>query len=236
MKLFISLLLFALPAFGAVDVTVTPGDWPMYRGSTIIPPRHATLEACVAAVKALNAPRTYYCKTTVTVVATTAVTPPPPPPPPTETWTQCAVEDALCAFTGTRRVRYGADTRWVTRDIVASAGGVQCSNAVFGDPAPYTIKRCDLSNVVITPEPSPTGTGTATLLWNAPTLNTDGSTLTNLAGFVIRYGTQQITTDAAARSRVISGLPAGTYDFTVSAINSVGIESVPAGPARKVIP
>lgn len=238
MKLFISLVLFSLPALCAVDVALTPGDWPLYRGSTIVS-RHATLEACAAAAKALNVARTYTCRTTVTVVATTVVVTPPPQPPPTETWTQCAVEDALCAFTGTRRVRYGADTRWVTRDMAASGGGVQCSNAVFGDPAQWTPKRCDISDAVIAAPPPPTGT--ATVSWVPVTLNTDGSPAT-ITSYTIYYGRnaldQAVTVPATDRSRVIGGLTSGTWQFTVTATsaNTETPESARPTSVTKVIP
>ena len=48
--------------------------------------------------------------------------------------------------------------------------------------------------------------GIASVTWSKPTQNTDGSPLTDLAGFIIRYGT-----DAAALSSLISVLsPAAT--------------------------
>jgi hypothetical protein len=37
-------------------------------------------------------------------------------------------------------VKYGADTRWITRTVT---GTVSCTNAYFGsDPAPFTVKSC----------------------------------------------------------------------------------------------
>src|SRR5438309_11629995 len=38
------------------------------------------------------------------------------------------------------------------------------------------------------PPPPPPTSGTATLSWLAPTTNTDGAALTDLAGYVIYYG------------------------------------------------
>jgi len=57
-------------------------------------------------------------------------------------WTFCSNESASpnsCAFTGTRVVRYGTDTRWTTR---VATGGVSCDYNVFGDPAPFWGKSC----------------------------------------------------------------------------------------------
>lgn len=59
--------------FGTVQAatvaTVTPGDWPLYRGSTIVS-RHASEAACVAAAKELNVTRSYTCRTSTGVAVT----------------------------------------------------------------------------------------------------------------------------------------------------------------------
>jgi len=84
-----------------------------------------------------------------------------------------------------------------------------------------------------TPVPSPVPTtGSATLSWIPPTVNTDGSVLGNLAGYYIYYGTsadnlnQSVTVTNAGLTRyVLSGLATQTYYFTMTAYNSLGIES-----------
>ena len=79
---------------------------------------------------------------------------------------------------------------------------------------------------------APTGTGTATITWTAPTENTDGSPITNLAGYQISYGTnpQELTSsvtvnDASATSYVLKGLEPGDYYFVIDAFNSNGASS-----------
>lgn len=74
--------------------------------------------------------------------------------------------------------------------------------------------------------------GTVTLSWQAPTQNTDGTPLTNLAGYNIHYGTQpQDFTSVIKVSNpgvvtyVIDDLPPGTYYFSVAAFNTSGVES-----------
>lgn len=82
--------------------------------------------------------------------------PPPPPtptPPPTVTppltvtptpvWTQCAVENGMCSFAGTRQVRYGARGIYATR---TATGSIACNNATFGDPLYGVIKACEYLN------------------------------------------------------------------------------------------
>jgi hypothetical protein len=73
---------------------------------------------------------------------------------------------------------------------------------------------------------------TVTLSWVAPTDNTDGSALTNLTGYNIYYGTSAsgMTTKISIPTvgmltYVISNLNPGTWDFTVTSVNSSGMES-----------
>ena len=73
------------------------------------------------------------------------------PPPPTE-WTFCAPEGGVCAFTGTREVRYGANGSYVYKTLT---DGTACTNEVFGDPLYGVVKFCDLR----TASPSPGGMG-----------------------------------------------------------------------------
>lgn len=84
--------------------------------------------------------------------------------------------------------------------------------------------------------------GSATLSWLPPTENVDGTPLTNLTGYVIRYGT-----DAGALQRevrianpgvtmsIIEDLTPDTWYFTVSAFNSTGIESAPSPVGSKTV-
>jgi hypothetical protein len=103
-----------------------------------------------------------------------------------------------------------------------------------------------------TPTPSPTPTpapapanpaaGSATLSWSVPTQNTDGTPLTDLAGYHIYYGTQAgswtstITVlDATETSYVVAGLAAGTYYFAIVAFNAEGADSPQSNVGTKTI-
>ena len=55
-------------------------------------------------------------------------------------WTFCASEGDTCRFSGSARVRYGADQRYQYRD---ATGSIRCSVDVFGDPAYGKPKRCE---------------------------------------------------------------------------------------------
>jgi hypothetical protein len=63
-------------------------------------------------------------------------------------WVVCAYEGSRCVFSSTQEIRYGADMRWTAPRTLA--GGVDCTNAVFGDPAPGTRKTCELRPVSTT--------------------------------------------------------------------------------------
>jgi hypothetical protein len=85
-------------------------------------------------------------------------------------------------------------------------------------------------------------TGSATLSWTPPTRNTDGSALTNLAGYRIRWGRQSgsYTSDATVMNPgittyVVDDLAQGTWYFTVLAINAGGAVSDPSNEASKAI-
>lgn len=84
--------------------------------------------------------------------------------------------------------------------------------------------------------------GSAMLSWVAPTLRDDGSPLTNLAGYRIRYGTspgsypnQLQISNPGITSCVIEGLPAGTYYFVASAYDTNGQESGYSAVVSKTI-
>jgi hypothetical protein len=86
------------------------------------------------------------------------------------------------------------------------------------------------------------GSGRATLSWTPPTQNTDGSALTNLAGFVITYGdtsgdlSQSIAIDnPSVTTYVVENLTNGTWHFAVQAVNANGVTSVNSSLASKTI-
>lgn len=120
------------------------------------------------------------------------------------------------ALTGTPSTANEGMTGAIT--ITASSGG---QTASIG---PFTI---DVT--------SPTIGGSATLTWVAPTQNSNGTPLTDLAGFIIQYGTspaamtQSITVpSASATSYEITNLAPGAYYFQIIAYASDGTQSAPS--------
>jgi hypothetical protein len=88
-----------------------------------------------------------------------------------------------------------------------------------------------------------TASGAATLSWTPPTSNTDGSSLTNLSGYRIYYGTSsssltqtvQINNPGISTYMVESLSSGTTYYFGVKAITSKGAESALSNVASKKV-
>jgi Putative Ig domain len=84
--------------------------------------------------------------------------------------------------------------------------------------------------------------GNTTLDWMPPTENTDGSVLTNLAGYKVHYGMSpgQLTqvdklTNPGLTSYVVDNLSAGIWYFSVSSYSTNGTESSSSGTVWTVI-
>ena len=89
---------------------------------------------------------------------------------------------------------------------------------------------------------SVSGTSSVTLSWTAPTRNTDGSTLTDLAGYRVHYGTSAGSYTHAVplpnksmTSVVIEDLTPARWYFAVKAYNSAGVESAFSDSVNKLI-
>lgn len=84
--------------------------------------------------------------------------------------------------------------------------------------------------------------GSASLSWLPPTTNTDGTTLTDLAGFRVEYGTSasalstvSTISNPSVSSAVISNLAPGTWYFAVTAYTSAGLQSAVSTTVTKTI-
>jgi hypothetical protein len=87
-----------------------------------------------------------------------------------------------------------------------------------------------------------TAVGTATLSWTAPTENTNGSPLTDLAGYWISYGTsadnltEKVQVDnPGIMTYVVSNLSPGTWFFSISAYSAADAISTPSAVATVTI-
>jgi len=83
---------------------------------------------------------------------------------------------------------------------------------------------------------------TATLTWTAPTQNTDGTPLTDLAGFKVHYGATSGSysvindyPDPNQTTAVITPLTPGMWFFVATAYNAIGTESDFSGEVSKLL-
>jgi len=83
-----------------------------------------------------------------------------------------------------------------------------------------------------TPPPVTATSSSVTLSWQPPTQNSNGSSITDLAGYVIHYGTASADYKQVAKVKnagltrfVLDNLAKGTYYFAITAYNSKGLES-----------
>ena len=82
----------------------------------------------------------------------------------------------------------------------------------------------------------------AALSWQAPSQNTDGSTLTNISGYYIHVGTDPNAlgtvidvTEASATSYLVNNLSSGTWYFGISAYNTAGVEGALSNIGSKTV-
>ena len=86
-----------------------------------------------------------------------------------------------------------------------------------------------------------TGNSSATLSWDAPTTNTDGTELTDLAGYKVYYGTSSGVYDnvidvAEGTTYTLTNISPATYYLVVTAYDEGGNESDYSNEVSKTIP
>jgi hypothetical protein len=130
--------------------------------------------------------------------------------------------------------------RWSTNPVATSctaSGGWSGTKAASGSQTLSAINANTNYTLTCT-----WGAGSAVVSWTAPTTNTDGSPLTNLARFRVLYGpsstnftSSQTVDDPTRRSTTISSLPAGNWYFTVRGVTTAGVESANSNVATKYV-
>jgi hypothetical protein len=138
---------------------------------------------------------------------------------------------------------------WATFSITSGGLSGTPSSAQTGTYANVIISASDgqhssaLPAFSITVSAPPATTGSALLNLTAPTQNTNGSALTDLAGFRIYYGTSPSNltqlvqlTGATLTSYTVNSLASGTWYFAATAYTTSGLESALSASASKTIP
>ncbi|HTC15190.1 MAG TPA: putative Ig domain-containing protein [Steroidobacteraceae bacterium] len=137
---------------------------------------------------------------------------------------------------------------WATFSIVTGLLSGTPSNAQAGTYANIVIRTTDdnesasLAPFSITVKSAAPPGGTATVSWDAPTENTNGSALTNLAGYWIHYGTSPANLSqlvevagTTVTSYTVDNLAAATWYFAITAYTTSGEMSAQSAIASKTI-
>lgn len=139
------------------------------------------------------------------------------------TWITCSLVLASTLLGGCRHTGTASDA------AAASAATQSAASSQTALPATQT------SNAAPTDK-------SVEVTWSAPTANTDGSALTDLAGYRVYYGTSPGTLNqsvnvpsAGATDYVVQGLKTGTWYFAVAAYTNTGLESTYSSVVSKTI-
>ena len=135
---------------------------------------------------------------------------------------------------------------WASFDTTT---GELSGQALLGDVGSYTDIQITVSDGSATrslPAFSITvtqvGLGSMSLSWTAPTQNTDGSVLTDLAGYKLYYGKSPGNYDTTVRidnpsisTYLVDNLVPDTYYVVATSFNASGVESAYSGQAVKTV-
>jgi Putative Ig domain len=197
---------------------------------------------------------------TITVSAASSSTPPTSNTPPTISGAAptAATVGTAYSFTPTASDSNGTALSFSVQNLPSWATFSIATGTVSGTPAAANVGS--YSNIEISvsdgsasaslapfsitvSQPAAASSGTAELTWTAPVTNTDGSALTDLAGYNIHYGTSPSSmstvinvANAGATSYTISSLASGTWYFAVNAYTTSGLDSGLSNTGSKTIP
>jgi hypothetical protein len=170
----------------------------------------------------------------------------------------CGSEDGSSGSAATSAAAGGSDS--VASLVSPNAGTIDRSSEVTAPTSPGTATAGTPSTATASSSGSTTTpaagttvasttpgkptitTGVATLDWMPPTENSDGSALTNLAGYTVYYGTSPNSltqsvkvTNPGLTAYTVTNLPSGTWYFAVTSYSSTGVESTRSGTISTTI-
>ena len=140
-------------------------------------------------------------------------------------------EDGECRVIrpGNERLCCGVLRTVIALSVAACTGG--------GSQDPVSSGRANAAPDIIAPDPR-----TATLNWTPALQNTDGTALTDLAGYKVYFGTSSdplstvvVVSNPSLTTYQVTNLSSGTWYFAVAAYTSTGTEGVLSNVASKAI-
>jgi hypothetical protein len=119
-----------------------------------------------------------------------------------------------------------------TASVASAASNTTSTAPATAATTPASATTTSSGTVTKTAAPVKTVNGVATLDWLPPTENSDGSVLTNLAGYTVYYGTspdnlaQSVkVTNPGLTAYAVTGLTSGIWYFAVTSYSADGVES-----------
>jgi hypothetical protein len=150
-------------------------------------------------------------------------------------WIVCSLLLASTLLTGCN-----GDSASSAGAAASSAPNGVASQSIFGS----TLARAAATGSTSSPAAPPPAAADKSIdvTWSPPTANTNGSALTDLAGYTIHYGTtagalkQSVKVpNAGATDYVVQGLSGGTWYFAVTAYTSGGLQSTYSSVVSRTI-
>ena len=183
----------------------------------------------------------------VTAPASTSPTPPPPPPTISGTPASSVTAGSAYAFTPTTTDPSGGTLTFSIANKPSWATFNTSSGALSGSPTSTNVGAYNSILISVSDGKSSASlpsfgisvvastSSSATVKWTAPTLNTDGSALTDLAGYYVTYGTSPASltrsvqvASAGTTSYTVTNLTSGTWYFAVASYTTSGTQSAPS--------
>jgi hypothetical protein len=151
-------------------------------------------------------------------------------------WTVCSLLLASALLAGCHNTSTTSTTGSAAAQAATNAAATVSTSSTTTSTTTSTTSTASTAST-----PAPTAKS-ADVSWTAPTTNTNGSALTDLAGYQIYYGTSpdalnQIVnvTNAGATDYVVQGLSPGTWYFAVAAYTNAGLQSSLSSVVSKTI-
>ena len=146
-----------------------------------------------------------------------------------------AVSTATAVASNTSSTATSSGSASGTPGTTSGTGGTNTTTPAAGTTVASNTKATP-------PVKSTTTSGVATLDWLPPTQNSDGSVLTNLAGYTVYYGTSPSNlsqsvkvTNPGLSAYSVTNLTSGTWYFAVTSYSTAGVESVRTGTVSTTI-
>jgi hypothetical protein len=147
----------------------------------------------------------------------------------------------VCAVLLVTTLLAGCNETSTSSTAAAAASGPQAQTLSLSTTPTRSVPSSSSPPATSASTPPPTNKS-VDVTWTAPTANTNGSALTNLAGYTVHYGTSATAltksvdvASAGATDYIVQGLSGGTWYFAVTSYTNTGLQSSYSSIVSKTI-